>query len=79
MSKSSSLLDMQRAITDYVKGKLPKDDNSVRVGRISGNNVIIQNRTYHADALADMAYSDNDRVYCLVPKFGNKAAIVGKV
>lgn len=78
MSKSDSFLSMQRAITNYVKKNLPVDKNQVQVGIIRGDSVIIGNKTYRQNAIADMFYDDGDRVYCLVPDSGTEAAVVGK-
>ncbi len=78
MSKASSISTMQRAITNYVKKNLPEDKNQVQVGIIRGDSVIIGNKTYRKNAIADMFYDDGDRVYCLVPDSGTEAAVVGE-
>lgn len=69
---------MNRAILDYINARIPKDKNNAVRGIYNGDTVLINNRTYNADVVADMNYSKGDTVYCLLPDSGYTAAIVGK-
>ena len=70
---------LKRAIIDYMTANLPKDRNNAVMGKILGNKVIVQGKTYYADKVSDMVYEDGDLVYCLLPDLGQNAAVVGKV
>ena len=37
---------MNRAILDYIDSKIPKDVNKAQIGTVSGNRVIIGNKSF---------------------------------
>ena len=69
---------MNRAILDYINARIPKDKNNAVRGIYQGDSVLIGNKTYNADVVADMNYSRGDSVYCILPDSGYTAAVVGK-
>lgn len=68
---------MQQAVIDFIKSSIPKDINKAHLGRVSGDRVIIGNRSYPFIPTVDTYFSDGDSVYCVLPDSGNTAAIVG--
>lgn len=72
-----NLQGMQSAIISYVKSKIPKDKNFAHLGTISGNRVIIGNKSYPYVSTVDDYIGDGSGVYCILPNSGGVAAVVG--
>lgn len=77
MADYAAIQNMQQAIMNYVKANMPKDENKAKFGRIYGNNVIIENKSYSYVSTVDLYFGDGDNVACIIPDSGNVAAIVG--
>ena len=68
---------MNRAIIDYINSKIPKDTNQAKIGVVSGNRVIIGNKSYAYTPTVDMYFGEGSRVACILPEKSNVAAVVG--
>ncbi|MBR0290488.1 MAG: hypothetical protein IJQ82_16070 [Selenomonadaceae bacterium] len=68
---------MNRAIIDYINSKIPKDTNQAKIGVVSGNRVIIGNKSYAYTPTVDLYFGDKSRVACILPDKANYAAVVG--
>ena len=68
---------MNRAIIDYIDSKIPKDTNKAQIGTVSGNRVIIGNKSYAYTPTVDMYFGSGSRVACILPDNSNSAAVVG--
>lgn len=77
MSKAASFSTMQQAITRYVKANIPQPVNNAHHGKISGNRVVIGNKSYPYDPAVDIYFGEGSAVYCILPDSGNMAAVVG--
>lgn len=79
MSAAASISRMQQAIINYL-GKVIQDlkeQNKARVGTVSGNRVIIGNKSYPYTPAVDMYFGNGSQVFCILPDKGNQAAVVG--
>ena len=77
MSKASNLQSMQSAIISYIKSNIPKDKNFAHSGIISGNRVVIGNKSYPYVSTVDDYVGNGSGVFCILPNSGNLAAVVG--
>lgn len=68
---------MNRAILNYIDSKIPKDTNQAHIGTVSGNRVVIGNKSYGYIPTVDLYFGDGDRVACILPEQINSAAVVG--
>ena len=68
---------MNRAILDYIDSKIPKDVNKAQIGTVSGDRVVIGNKSFGFTPTVDLYFGDGDRVACLLPDNANSAAVVG--
>lgn len=68
---------MNRAIIDYINANIPQDPNKAHVGIVSGNRVVIGNKSFNYVPTVDLYFGDGDRVACILPEQTNSAAIVG--
>lgn len=74
---SANFSAMNRAILSYIDSKIPKDTNKAQIGVVSGNRVVIGNKSYSFTPTVDLYFGDNSRVACILPENSNSAAIVG--
>ena len=77
MSNSSAIQGMQQAIVAYIKKNIPEDMNKAHLGRVNGNRVTIDEKSYPYIITVDRYVADGDYVYCLLPDKRNVAVIVG--
>lgn len=74
---SANFSAMNRAILNYIDSKIPKDTNKAQIGIVSGNRVIIGNKSYSYTPTVDMFFGDTSRVACILPDNSNSIAVVG--
>lgn len=68
---------MNRAILDYIHSKIPKDQNQAKIGVVSGDRVLIGNKSFPYTPTVDLYFGDKSRVACIIPDKANYAAVVG--
>ena len=68
---------MNRAIINYINSKIPKDTNTAQIGTVSGNRIVIGNKSYGYIPTVDMYFGESSRVACILPDKSNLAAVVG--
>ena len=68
---------MNRAIINYINAQIPEDPNKAHVGTVSGNRVIIGDKSFSYVPTVDMYFGNGDRVACLRPDNSSQAIVVG--
>lgn len=68
---------MNQAIIAYINANIPTDPNKALVGVVSGNQVIIGNKSMSFVPAVNLYFGDGDRVACILPDNYNAAAVVG--
>ena len=77
--RSNNILEMQNAIKTWVKNNMPRDRNKSVTGVVQGGRVIVENQSYPYVPVADIYFSEGDRVVCLLHDTGRLAVVVGKI
>ena len=68
---------MNRAIIDYINANIPADPNKAHIGTVSGNRIVIGEKSFPYIPTVDLYFGDGDRVACLRPENSNQAVVVG--
>ena len=79
MGISADFSAMNQAVVDYINANIPKDTNKAHIGTVSGNRVVVGNKSYSYTPAVDMYFGDGDRVACILPDNSNSAVVVGVV
>ena len=74
---SANFSAMNRAIINYINAQIPEDPNKAHVGTVSGNRVIIGDKSFSYVPTVDMYFGNGDRVACLRPDNSSQAIVVG--
>ena len=74
---AANFAQMNHAIINFIKANIPADPNKAHVGTVSGNQVIIGNKSYAFIPTVDLFFGDGDKVACILPGNYNSAAVVG--
>lgn len=69
--------EMNRAIIDYINANIPVDPNKAHIGTISGDRVVIGDKSYNFVPTVDLYFGEGSRVACILPENTNSAAVVG--
>lgn len=69
--------EMNRAIINYINANIPEDPNKAHIGTVSGNRVVIGDKSYSFIPTVDLYFGDGDRVACLRPDNSSQAVVVG--
>lgn len=69
--------EMNRAIIDYINANIPADPNKAHIGTISGDRVVIGDKSYNFVPTVDLYFGEGSRVACILPENTNSAAVVG--
>lgn len=77
MGISANFSAMNQAIMDYIRANIPQDPNKAHIGTVSGNRVIIGEKSYDFIPTVDLYFGDNSRVACILPEHSSSAVVVG--